>query len=258
MRIVIAPDSFKGCMSAAAAAEALGVRLLDEAGDPLPRGGGHLDRLASIDMSGLDPRIAGTTVLIASDVTNPLVGPTGASAVFGPQKGATPDMVARLDGNLRHYAAVIRDQLGVDVATVPGGGGAGGLGAGLLAFTRATMRSGVRIVADAARLAERASAADYCFTGEGCIDAQTQYGKTPMGVARAVRERNPGIRVVAFAGAVGEGVDQLHALGIDAVFGITPGAMPLARALADGPANLARTAENVARLLSSVKFDTQK
>ena len=188
-------------------AEALGVRFLDEHGNPIPRGGGFLDRLATVDVSGLDPRIANTRILIASDVTNPLVGPTGASAVFGPQKGATPQMVTQLDNNLAHYAAVIKDQLGIDVAHTPGAGGAGGLGAGLLAFTQSTMRAGVDIVSSTVRLVERAEGADYCFTGEGGIDFQTKFGKTPMGVAKAVRERNPHIGVVAFAGHVGEGID---------------------------------------------------
>ena len=223
-------------------AEALGVRFLDEHGNPIPRGGGFLDRLATVDVSGLDPRIANTCILIASDVTNPLVGPTGASAVFGPQKGATPQMVTQLDNNLAHYAAVIKDQLGIDVAHTPGAGGAGGLGAGLLAFTQSTMRAGVGLV-------ERAEGADYCFTGEGGIDFQTKFGKTPMGVAKAVRERNPHIGVVAFAGHVGEGIDQLYDVGVDAVFGIVPGAMPLNEAIADGPRNLIRAAENVGRLI---------
>ncbi|NEG95452.1 glycerate kinase [Bifidobacterium sp. SMB2] len=230
-------------------AEALGVRFLDADGNPIPRGGGFLDRLDHIDVSGIDPRIAETRMLIASDVTNPLVGPKGASAVFGPQKGATPDMVARLDANLTHYADVIRRDLGVEVADAPGAGGAGGLGAGLLAFTKSTMRSGVEIVSQTVRLADRAVGADYCLTGEGGIDFQTQYGKTPMGVAQAVHCGNPGIGVVALAGYVGEGIDQLYDLGIDSVFGIVPAAVSLDRALADGPANLERTAENVGRLI---------
>ncbi|MBW3093418.1 glycerate kinase, partial [Bifidobacterium sp. 82T10] len=235
-------------------AEALGARLLDEHGQPIPHGGGFLDRLAAIDVTGLDARLAATDIIIASDVTNPLIGPTGASAVFGPQKGATPTMIARLDANLAHYAAVIAAQLGRDVAHAPGAGGAGGLGAGLLAFTNATMQSGVEIVARTVRLAERAADADWCITGEGGVDAQTQYGKTPVGVAQAARRDNPRIRVVALAGRVdygpdGHALDPLHDLGIDAVFGITPAAMPLAHALADGPANLANAAENVARLI---------
>lgn len=230
-------------------AEALGVRFLDEHGNPIPRGGGFLDRLATVDVSGLDPRIANTCILIASDVTNPLVGPTGASAVFGPQKGATPRMVAQLDSNLAHYATVIQTQLGIEVAHAPGTGGAGGLGAGLLAFTRSTMRAGVEIVSAIVRLAELAEGADYCFTGEGGIDFQTKYGKTPMGVAKAVRERNSDIGVIAFAGNVGEGIDQLYDVGIDAVFGIVSGAMSLDKAIAAGPENLSRAAENVGRLI---------
>ncbi|WP_033494139.1 glycerate kinase [Bifidobacterium biavatii] len=239
-------------------AEALGARLLDAHNQPIPRGGGFLDRLAVIDVTGLDVRLAATDIIIASDVTNPLIGPTGASAVFGPQKGATPDMVAHLDANLAHYAAVIAEQLGRDVAHTPGAGGAGGLGAGLLAFTNATMQSGVEIVARTVRLAERAADADWCITGEGGVDAQTRYGKTPVGVAQAAHRGNPRIRVVALAGRVdygpdGHALDPLHDLGIDAVFGITPAAMPLARALADGPANLANAAENVARLIAAVQ-----
>ena len=230
-------------------AEALGVRFLDEHGNPIPRGGGFLDRLATVDVSGLDPRIANTCILIASDVTNPLVGPTGASAVFGPQKGATPRMVAQLDSNLAHYATVIQTQLGIEVAHAPGTGGAGGLGAGLLAFTQSTMRAGVEIVSSIVRLAELAEGADYCFTGEGGIDFQTKYGKTPMGVAKAVRERNSDIGVIAFAGNVGEGIDQLYDAGIDAVFGIVSGAMSLDKAIAAGPENLSRAAENVGRLI---------
>ena len=230
-------------------AEALGVRFLDEHGNPIPRGGGFLDRLATVDVSGLDPRIANTCILIASDVTNPLVGPTGASAVFGPQKGATPRMVAQLDSNLAHYATVIQTQLGIEVAHAPGTGGAGGLGAGLLAFTQSTMRAGVEIVSSIVRLAELAEGADYCFTGEGGIDFQTKYGKTPMGVAKAVRERNSDIGVIAFAGNVGEGIDQLYDVGIDAVFGIVSGAMSLDKAIAAGPENLSRAAENVGRLI---------
>lgn len=230
-------------------AEALGVRFLDEHGNPIPRGGGFLDRLATVDVSGLDPRIANTCILIASDVTNPLVGPTGASAVFGPQKGATPRMVAQLDSNLAHYATVIQTQLGIEVAHASGTGGAGGLGAGLLAFTQSTMRAGVEIVSSIVRLAELAEGADYCFTGEGGIDFQTKYGKTPMGVAKAVRERNSDIGVIAFAGNVGEGIDQLYDVGIDAVFGIVSGAMSLDKAIAAGPENLSRAAENVGRLI---------
>lgn len=231
-------------------AEALGVRFLDIQGRPISRGGGGLDRLHTIDVSGLDSRLAASEILIASDVRNPLTGPQGASAVFGPQKGATPTMVSQLDANLAHYAAVIKNQLGYDVATVSGAGAAGGLGAGLLAFAHASMQSGVKIVAQTVQLAKRAMNADYCITGEGGIDSQTQYGKTPVGVAQAVRQGNPNIGVIALAGYIGDDISQLYDLGIDAIFGIVPGAIPLEEALADGYANLARAAENVARLIA--------
>lgn len=231
-------------------AQALGVRLKNAAGQELPYGGAALADLASIDVSGLDPRLAESTIQLASDVTNPLTGPTGASAVFGPQKGATPSMVEELDAALAHYAAVIRSQLGRDVEHVPGAGAAGGLGAGFLAFTGATMKSGVKLVVEATHLEDKAAGADLCITGEGGIDRQTQFGKTPMGTACAVKEASPHCKVVAIAGNVGAGIDELYKVGIDAIFGILPGAETLADAMAQGEANLERTSENIARLVA--------
>lgn len=228
-------------------AEALGVRFLDEAGEPLPRGGGSLNRLAVIDTSALDPRLQEVQLIVASDVTNPLCGDRGASRVFGPQKGATPEMVEHLDASLRHYADIARQQLGKDVADTPGAGAAGGLGAGLLLFTRSEMRKGIEIVIEYTRLKEKLADADYVLTGEGGIDFQTQYGKTPFGVAQAAKEA--GKKVIAVAGYIGEGVEVLYGEGIDAVFGIVPGASELEQVLAEGPRNVERTCENIARLL---------
>lgn len=232
-------------------AQALGVRLLDADGCNLPGGGAALADLDRIDCTGLDPRVTRTPIILASDVTNPLTGPDGASAVFGPQKGATPAMVEQLDRALNRYAAVVRRDTGRSVDAIPGAGAAGGLGAGFLAFTDATMRSGVDLVTETVGLKERAVGADYCFTGEGRIDGQTQYGKTPMGVARAVREVAPSCRVIALAGSIGEDVEQLNALGFAAVFGIQPGAVSLQEAFAGASRNLERTAEQVMRLLVS-------
>ena len=232
-------------------AQALGVRLLDADGRDLPVGGAALANLVRIDCTGLDSRIARTPIVLASDVTNPLTGPDGASAVFGPQKGATPAMVEQLDRALNRYAAVVRRDTGRSVDAIPGAGAAGGLGAGFLAFTDATMRSGVDLVIETVGLKERAVGADYCFTGEGRVDGQTQYGKTPMGVARAVREAAPACRVIALAGSIGEGAEQLNALGFTAMFGIQPGAVSLQEALAGASRNLERTAEQVMRLLAS-------
>lgn len=231
-------------------AQALGVRLLDAHGDELPFGGAALARLADIDVSGIDPRLDGVRLCLASDVTNPLTGKCGASAVFGPQKGATPGIVLELDNALRHYARIIRDTLGRDVEHTPGAGAAGGLGAGFLAFTDARMRSGVELVVEATHLEAQAEGADYCLTGEGGIDEQTRYGKTPMGVARTVKRIAPDCTVVALAGCIGSGIETLYDEGIDAVFGIIPCAVRLAEALAHGEENLARTAENVARLIA--------
>lgn len=230
-------------------AEALGVKFRDAAGNPISRGGGGLADLATIDVSGVDPLVAQTKVRIASDVTNPLVGATGSAAVFGPQKGATPEMVKVLDANLTHYAAVIKTTLGKDLADFPGAGAAGGLGAGLLAFTDANMEKGVEIVVRETHLKERAANADYAFTGEGAIDFQTQYGKTPMGTAQAVKAASPNAKVIGVAGNVGAGIDQLYDLGIDAIFGILPGIVDLPTAIATGQENLARTAENIARVI---------
>lgn len=232
-------------------AEALGVRFLDENGQQIARGGAALATLHEIDMSNLDPRVAESEFLLASDVTNPLVGETGASAVFGPQKGATPAMVAELDAALTNYAAVIKAQLGVDLANTPGAGAAGGLGAGMLAFTQAKMQSGISLVVEATELVAKAANADVAFVGEGAIDFQTQYGKTPMGAAQAVKQASPNAKVIGLAGYVGDGIDALYDLDIDAVFSIVPGAVDLPTAMKTGEANLTRTAENIARLLNT-------
>lgn len=231
-------------------AQALGVRLLDAQGNELPRGGATLASLERIETGGLDPRLDGTIIRLASDVTNPLVGPHGASWVFGAQKGADAAMMMRLDSALAHYSKVIHSQLGVDVAHTPGAGAAGGLGAGCLAFLNASMRSGVDIVVEATGLRDLARDADYCITGEGGIDGQTLYGKTPIGVAKTVKKASPHCLVIALAGSIGEGIEPLHDAGIDAIFGILPGISTLQQAVTQERAeeNLTRTASNVARL----------
>ncbi|MEJ8305693.1 glycerate kinase [Saccharibacillus sacchari] len=228
-------------------AEALGAKFWDEKGQAIPRGGGGLARLSQIDTSGLDARLQNVEIVVACDVTNPLCGEHGASAVFGPQKGATPDMVRTLDANLAHYADVITEQLGRDVRDVPGAGAAGGLGAGLLVFTTSELRKGVEIVLDYTELERKAGEADIVFTGEGGIDFQTKFGKTPYGVAAAAKRA--GKKVIAVAGYVGDGIETLYDEGIDAIFGIVPGAGELPKLLEAGPENVARTCENIARVL---------
>lgn len=228
-------------------AAALGVRFLDEKGKPLPLGGDFLDRLAIIDSSQIDPRLAEMNIIIASDVTNPLCGPTGASAIFGPQKGADIHMVERLDQNLAHYAMLLKEQLQQDVKNIPGSGAAGGTAAGLLAFTAATLQKGVEVVIEQTGLREAIKQADYVITGEGAIDFQTKFGKTPYGVAQLAKTYNK--PVIALAGTVGENAEELYAEGIDAVFGITPGPMSLETAIAGAAENIQRTCLHLGRIL---------
>ncbi|MFD1506233.1 glycerate kinase [Georgenia yuyongxinii] len=228
--------------------QALGVRLLDADGAELPPGGGALARLADIDATGLDPRLASLDVEIASDVTNPLCGPEGASAVFGPQKGATPEMVAELDRALGVFAEAVSSATGRDVADRSGAGAAGGLGAAFLAFFDARLRPGVDVVMAAARLEERMAGADLVLTGEGGVDAQTLLGKTPFGVARAASRH--GVPVIAFAGHVGDGAELLYDNGFAAIVPIVRSVTDLPTALAQGQVNLERAVETVCRVLA--------
>lgn len=227
--------------------QALGARLLDAEGAELPPGGGALARLAHIDRSGIDPRLATCRIEVACDVDNPLTGSRGASAVFGPQKGATPTMVAQLDANLRHFADVVRRDLGVEVEDVPGAGAAGGMGAALIAFLGAALQSGVDIVTRAVGLEAQLADADLVITGEGRIDSQTPHGKTPIGVARLAKRH--GKPVIGIAGCLGAEVEVVHAHGIDAVFAAVARPCTLPEALAEARTNVERVARNVAATL---------
>lgn len=227
--------------------QALGVRLLDKNGNDLAHGGAALANLTTIDISTMDPALKNVAITAACDVTNPLTGPTGASAVFGPQKGASKDDVATLDAALAHFAQVIDSQLGVAVNDVPGAGAAGGIGAALKGFLNAEFCPGIAIVIEQSGLDAAAQWADVVFTGEGSIDFQTKFGKTPAGVAETAKRH--GKPVIAVAGHIGTGIDELHEVGIDAVFGIAPGAASLSELLADAAANVTRTTEQIVRTL---------
>ena len=227
--------------------QSLGVRLLDKNGNDLAHGGAALANLTTIDISTMDPALKNVAITAACDVTNPLTGPTGASAVFGPQKGASKDDVATLDAALAHFAQVIDSQLGVAVNDVPGAGAAGGIGAALKGFLNAEFRPGIAIVIEQSGLDAAAQWADVVFTGEGSIDFQTKFGKTPAGVAETAKRH--GKPVIAVAGHIGTGIDELHEVGIDAVFGIAPGAASLSELLADAAANVTRTTEQIVRTL---------
>ena len=199
-------------------AEALGYRFLDAEGNALPRGGAALASLARIDTSNRLSTLDRCDVLVACDVTNPLCGLNGASHVYGPQKGADAETVDVLDAALRHFANVVRDQLGIEIADLPGAGAAGGLGAGLVAFARGSLRPGVDLVADACHLADRIVGADLVITGEGKLDGQSIHGKTPVGVARIAQAA--GVPVVAVAGALGDGYEAVYERGIDTVYAL--------------------------------------
>lgn len=227
-------------------AGALGVRLLDAGGSDVPPGGGGLARLDRIDVSGIHPRVADVSVEVACDVENPLTGATGAARVYGPQKGATPEQVEILDAALGRLAEVIRRDLGVDVASIPGSGAAGGLGAGLVAFLAAVLRGGVDMVVEAVRLDEKMKGASLVITAEGRLDRQSAFGKTPIGVAAAAKKL--GLPVVALAGSVGEGAREVLDRGIDAFFSIAPGPMSLDESFRRAPELLRRTAAHVMRL----------
>ena len=206
-------------------AQALGIRLLNADGRDLPHGGAALARLDRIDLSGLDERAVESEFLVACDVSNPLTGPEGASAIYGPQKGATPEMVAQLDEALKHFARIVKRDLGADIDPVPGAGAAGGLGGGMMAFLGGELNTGVDIVLETIDLDSHLDGADLVITGEGQMDYQTVYAKAPIGVAG--RARSLGIPVIAVSGSLGEGFRDVHEHGIDAVSAITSAPMTL-------------------------------
>ncbi|WP_238402945.1 glycerate kinase [Paenibacillus mesophilus] len=229
-------------------AQALGVRFLDENGREIA---GHgcgrlLASVASIDAAGIDPRLAGAEVTVLSDVTNPLCGPEGASAVYGPQKGATPEMVDKLDSGLAHYAERIAAHNGRLVRDVPGAGAAGGLGAGLLAFCNAELKPGIRVIMELAGFERAAEGASLVITGEGRTDGQTAFGKVPAGIADAAGRA--GVPVVCLSGGLGEGSEALYEHGIAALFSIANRPMTLDEAMRGADTLLAEAAENIVRL----------
>ncbi|MGG0848746.1 glycerate kinase family protein [Peribacillus simplex] len=231
--------------------QALGGKLLDKEGKELRFGGSELGKLARINLTELDPRLKHVVVEIACDVTNPLCGESGASRIFGPQKGANPEMVEILESNLRKYANVIKEQLNKEVLDIPGAGAAGGLGAGLIVFLNGALKKGIDMVIEYTGLEEKIKVADMVWTGEGSIDFQTQYGKTPYGVATVAKKYNK--RVIALAGRVSGDIDILYEKGIDSLFSILQGASSLEEALANGKENLEKTAESIIRFYEVIK-----
>jgi glycerate kinase len=226
-------------------AQAIGYRMLDQAGNDVSLGGEGLLELHAIDSTHRDPRIDQVSIDVACDVTNPLTGPTGASAIYGPQKGATPSMVEKLDTGLKRLAEIVQRDLGINMDG-PGAGAAGGLGGGLVAFAGARLKRGIDIVMDAVDLRRRLQQADFCLTGEGRMDSQSSFGKTASGVATLAKQE--GVPTIAIVGARSGEANSLHELGITAIFDATPGPMSLSDAVEQAPANIAYVAEQVARM----------
>lgn len=225
---------------------ALGLNLRDAQGSPLAPGGAALAKLHSIDASQFDPRLKQTKITIASDVNNPLCGPLGASAIFGPQKGATPEQVQTLDAALGHFADLCAQHLGHDRRDAAGSGAAGGVGFAAHAWMQSTFRPGAAVIAEIGELEQAVQGASFVITGEGRMDAQTLLGKTPMGVAQIAQRA--GVPTIAIAGSLGAGYQGLYRVGIEAAFSLVSGPMSLTQACENVAVLLEDRAEDVVRL----------
>ncbi|WP_025562600.1 glycerate kinase [Psychromonas sp. SP041] len=227
---------------------ALGVSFLDKNNHSIIANGAGLQHIKSINIDGLDARLANCEILVACDVDNPLCGNHGASHVFGPQKGATPEDIQLLDDALKHYGDCIKQQFNIDVLNQAGAGAAGGMGAALMAFTNATLKPGIDLVLEAVQLNHYMDKTDLVITGEGRIDNQTIYGKTPMGVAKIAKKFD--IPVIGIAGSLGKDHQAVYGCGIDAVFAAVPSAITLQQAFAEAHDNVANVAENIAKIFT--------
>lgn len=246
-RIIVGCGDSGICDGGAGALRALGAELRSEDGAPVAQGGAALVQATTLDVSGLDPRLSGVTIEVAGNMHNILTGPRGVARVFGPQKGATPEQVDQLSDAMDHWAALLHDASGLDLALLPGGGASGGLGAGLAGGVNAHLRSRFDVLLGHVGLDERLAAADLVITAEGSVDAQTPKGKIPAEVGR--RARQLGRPVVALAGTIGAGAGAVHEVGIDAVAGILAGPIQLGDALDRGAQLLADGAERALRLV---------
>ncbi|MCK4271984.1 glycerate kinase [bacterium] len=246
-RIIVGIGGSATVDGGAGMAQALGCSLLDEKGADIARGGQGLAHLSRVEISKRHPKLEGLEAIVACDVDNPLTGPQGAPAVYGPQKGATPEMVRQLDRYLVNYARVLKEDLDLDIDKLPGAGAAGGLGAGLMAFLGAQLKSGVEIVIEASRLEEKLAGAQLVITGEGKLDGQTAFGKAPLGVAGLAKKH--GIPVVALAGALADDAYKVLDHGIDAIFSVLPYPMTLQEAMSRTDEFVTRASEQIVRLI---------
>ena len=246
-RIIIGVGGSATNDAGAGMAEALGAKLLNKDGEEIEKGGGQLDKLAKIDLTGLMPEVKDTEIIVAVDVRNPLTGPDGATRVYAPQKGADDSMVEQLENNLNHFARKITETNGRKIKDVPGGGAAGGLAAGLAGFLDAGIQNGFNLISELIRLEETIKEADLVITGEGMIDYQTGYGKTPHGVAMMAKKYD--IPVVGFAGTLGEGYEKLLKSSFDNLYPITDKPVNLEEAMHNADELLDKAAARMARSL---------
>lgn len=244
-RIVVGIGGSATCDAGIGAAQALGVRILKEDGSAVGFGGGELIKISKIDISTIDPRIRNTRVLVASDVENPLYGTLGAAHVFAPQKGASIDQVVLLDQGLIHFARIVKRDLGIDVSSLRGGGAAGGLGAGLVAFLGASIEPGADLIIGELGLRDEVKGADLIITGEGQIDMQSIYGKAPIAVVRIAKELS--IKVVAVAGRLGEGYEKVIEAGVDRIYSLEEVAGSTSRAVENPRLYLGKVGSMIAR-----------
>lgn len=238
-----------GCGAAAAA----GARFFREDGEAFVPTGGTLGEIAGMDLTGLRRAFAGVEIVAMCDIDNPLYGEAGAAYIFGPQKGADPAMVERLDHNLRALEQVVKQALGVNLAPMPGAGAAGGMGYGMAAFFGAKLQPGIETVLDTVGFDRLLEGADLVFSGEGRLDAQSVRGKVVAGVAR--RAKAAGVPLVALVGQIGQGFEPMYELGLSAVFSINRAAQPLAESAPHAAENLRLTAENVLRLWQAAQSE---
>lgn len=231
-------------------ATVLGVKFYDKDGIEIGLGGGELSKIYSIDTSNIDDRLKECEFIVACDVANPLIGENGASRVYGPQKGATKEMVEVLDKNLEHYGKLLEKYFNKKIIDVPGSGAAGGLGAGLMSFLNAQLKSGIEIIIETLKLEEKIKEADIVISGEGKIDFQTAFGKTISGIAKLCKKHNKPLIVIA--GTV-EDIENLYEIGVSSIFSIVEKPMSLEDAIKNAPTLLEKSAERIFRLIKAIK-----
>ena len=232
-------------------AQALGFGLLDKSNNPIGLGGGSLGELHRIDFSNVNPLLRKVKITVACDVQNPLLGPSGATHIYGPQKGATPEMVEILEKNMAHYAKVLYQEFGIDNSNIPGSGAAGGLGAGLMAFCKAEMLAGFNLISKLTNMEEYIQNASLIFTAEGKIDSQTAFGKTISGVAQLCKKYQ--VPVIAFAGIVEGDLKNLYNQGLTSAFAIANRPMSMEESKANAAQLLVSASKQIMRLISGIE-----